>query len=452
MTPASDRSLLSSLLKQALSGDAGNVTDGQLLDWFLAHKEETAFRALLHRHGPMVMGVCRRVLNDAHDAEDAFQATFLVLVRKAASIVPRNLVANWLFGVAYRTAQKARVTRARVSAAKRRMQEKVTVLGKPHPTEDEIWHDLQPVLDQELKRLPDKYRTAIILCDLERKSRKEAARQLGWPEGTLSGRLARARKLLAKRLTQRGITLSVAALGAVLTGRAVPAAVPAALKSNLTQAALLSAGGKAVPAGIVSAKAIAVMEGVMKSMLLNKLKIGALLLVAFGFALTGMGSIAHRVAAAMQQRPQADRAESSKVVRAEPIDDKADLADAEMHIIGVYGPKNDVEKDSKRVNVEVRPTAKPVVLVLTSYFSVDWHIKLADGARIQKVIVSGYNDQEIKDLPAGVPAINQSYFPSDGSRRKAGWFYAYQWNTPQWREVVRRLNEMTGLPVASFQE
>ena len=134
-----------------------------------------------------------------------------------------------------------------------------------------------------------------------------------------------------------------------------------------------------------------------------------------------------------------------------PSNDIAKFADAEMHIVGVEMAKNGLGKDKGRVDVEVRPTAKPVVLVLTSYYSVDWHIKLAEGARIKRAIVSGYFEQEVQGLPADVPIVNRSYFPNDGSRRKEGWFWAHQPNTPQWREVVRRLNDMTGLPVASFQ-
>jgi predicted esterase len=122
-----------------------------------------------------------------------------------------------------------------------------------------------------------------------------------------------------------------------------------------------------------------------------------------------------------------------------------------MHVIGVYSAKNRGEKQKGSVDVEVRRTSKPIVLVLTSYFAVDWRIQLAEGARVKKAIVSGYNEQENEGLPADVPLVNRSYYPVDGSRRKDGWFWASDWNTPQWREMVRRLNEMTGLPVASFQ-
>src|SRR5204862_5292968 len=157
-------------------------TDGQLLDCSIIHREEAALVSLVHRLAPMVWGVCRRLLHDHHDAEDAFQATFLVLLRKATCIVPQEMVGNWLYGVAHQTALKARAT-----AAKRRAREK-QMLDMPEPVapQQEPWPDLQPLLDQELSRLPDPYRVVIVLCELEGKTRKEAARQLGWPEGTVA--------------------------------------------------------------------------------------------------------------------------------------------------------------------------------------------------------------------------------------------------------------------------
>jgi RNA polymerase sigma factor (sigma-70 family) len=450
MRPASGNNLLPSLRRQALSGDGGDVADGQLLELFIVHKEENAFRALLQRHGPMVMGVCRRVLHNSHDAEDAFQAVFLVLARKASTILPREFVANWLYGVAYRTAHKARVTRARAAALKQRLHDRVNAMAEQARTQDEIWHDLQPVLDEELEHLPDRYRLAIVLCDLEGKSRKQAARELNWTPGTLSGRLARARKLLAGRLAQRGVSLSVAALSTVLTRSNASAAVPAALNSNLTRAALVSACGNSIPAGIVSPSVALLLDGVLKSMLLKKLKIGGLCLAVLGVALSTAGLLAHRALATARIAPHAGAAKRFDDIQKAALDERAGLADAEMHVIGIYGPKAKPD-NSKRVDVEVRPTAKPVVLVLSSYYSVDWHIKFSPGARVKKVIVSGYFEQEIKQLPAGVPVRNQSYFPADGSRRKEGWFYAYQWNTFNWREMVRALNDQTGLLVSSFQ-
>ena len=179
--------VIQNLRRSALMSDEGGLTDAQLLDAFILHAEEAAFEALVRRHAPMVWGVCLRVLGHSHDAEDAFQACFLVLVRKADSIWPRAMVGNWLYGVACRTALKAKGV-----AAKRRAREKqVDDMPAKEVHDEKVWSDLKPLLDRELDRLADKYRVPVVLCDLEGKSQREAARQLGWPEGTLMTRLTR---------------------------------------------------------------------------------------------------------------------------------------------------------------------------------------------------------------------------------------------------------------------
>src|SRR5260370_39770902 len=227
-----------------------DLTDGQLLDRYIVHREETAFESLVRRHGPMVLGVCRRILRHHHDVEDAFQATFLVLVRKAASIRPKEMVANWLYGVAHNTALKARAL-----AMKRQMMEKqVSETPEPQVKQRDQNGDLQRLLDQELSALPEKYRILVVLCDLEGKTRKEAAEQLGWPEGTVSGRLARARVMLANRVTRYGLVLSGGSLALVLSGKAASASVPAALMVSTANAATLVAAGQAVFTGVISAQ------------------------------------------------------------------------------------------------------------------------------------------------------------------------------------------------------
>src|SRR5687767_13032638 len=187
--------------------DGADRTDGQLLTDYLGVRDEAALAALVRRHAAMVWGVCRRVLRNHSDAEDAFQATFLVLVRRAASIASRELLANWLYGVAHQTAVKARAT----AAKKARREKQVTAMPEPAATGQDSWNDLLPILDQELSRLPEIYRAAVVLCELEGRTRKEAARQLGVPERTLAARVARGRALLAKRLSRRGVVLSAAA-------------------------------------------------------------------------------------------------------------------------------------------------------------------------------------------------------------------------------------------------
>src|SRR4051812_37181064 len=191
MAPTAVHSVIRSARSAALRHDS----DGALVEAFVRRRDEAAFEALLRRHGPMVLGVCRRILHNEADAQDAFQATFLVLVRKAASIRPRGMVSNWLFGVARNTAVKAKT----MIHQRRTKEKEAGTLQKP-PAADGGWGQVQELLDEELGRLPDKYRVPILLCDLEGKTAKEAARHLGWPQGTVSTRLAQGRRMLAKGL------------------------------------------------------------------------------------------------------------------------------------------------------------------------------------------------------------------------------------------------------------
>jgi RNA polymerase sigma factor (sigma-70 family) len=287
--------------------DGAGQTDGQLLEDYISRREEAAFAALVRRHGPMVWGVCRRVLRNFHGAEDAFQATFLVLVRKAAFIVPREMVPNWLYGVAYQTALKAKATAAKRSARERQ----VIDMPEPELVEQNSSHDLQLLVDQELSRLPDKYRVVILLCDLEGRTRKEAARQLGCPEGTVAGRLARARVMLAKRLAPHGLAVSGGALAAAFSECAASACVPPSVVSCTIKAASLCAAGQAVAAGVISANVAALTEGMLKTMLLTKLKIATavLLVVALIGLIVSVGALTPETGAearAEDQKPSAD--------------------------------------------------------------------------------------------------------------------------------------------------
>src|SRR5579871_948272 len=232
------------LRRAVLAGSKADRTDGQLLEEYLSRRDEAAVAALVRRHGSMVWGVCRRVLLNYHDAEDAFQAAFLVLVRKANSIVPREMVGNWLYGVAHQTALKARAT----AALRKGRERQVANMPEPAATEQDFWHDLEPLLDQELSRLPEKYRVLVVLCDLQGKTRKEAARQLGVPEGTVAGRLARARTMLAMRLARHGLKASGAMLAAVLSRNAASAGVPDAVVCSTIRATNLLAAGPAAAA------------------------------------------------------------------------------------------------------------------------------------------------------------------------------------------------------------
>jgi RNA polymerase sigma-70 factor (ECF subfamily) len=205
-------------------GPTAEPTDGRLLERFAHSRDEAAFSDLVQRHGPLVLGVCRRLLGHEQDAEDAFQATFLVLARKAAILGRRGSVAGYLYTVAYRLAR-----RARAMAARRRFHERQVALMSPAAdAAPEAWSDLRPVLDEELSRLPEKYRLPLLLCDLEEKTYAQAARELGWPVGSMSKRLVRGRDLLRRRLARRGVTLAGGALAAIL-GRDATAAVPGPL-------------------------------------------------------------------------------------------------------------------------------------------------------------------------------------------------------------------------------
>jgi RNA polymerase sigma factor (sigma-70 family) len=266
------------LRRARLLRDGDGLTDGQLLERFVAGRDEVAFEVLVRRHGPLVLGVCRRVLGNVHDADDAFQATFLVLVRKAASLRSTGPLANWLYGVAYRTARKARQLTARRRVKEKPMQD----LPEPRVQPEEVWQGLRPLLDQELQRLPDKYRVPVVLCDLEGKTRKEAARQLGWPEGTLSTRLMRARALLAKRLTRQGFSLSAGALAVVLSQQGSPACVPPPLLASTVQVARVMAAGQTAAAAVIPAEVATLTQGVLKSMFPTRLKLATAFLLAVG--------------------------------------------------------------------------------------------------------------------------------------------------------------------------
>lgn len=258
------------------------ASDGDLLGRFVERRDEIAWDALVRRHGPMVWGVCRRILGHTQDAEDALQTTFIVLVRRAASVNPRSGVANWLHGVARQTAVKARAM-----AVRRRTREgQVPVLpevGVADPTPD----DLRLLLDRELSRLPEKYRAPIVLCDLEGRTFNEAAQELGWPEGTLSGRLSRARKLLADRLTRAGVVLStgvaVLGIGEVASAGGVP---PPLVAATITAGWRVAAGQ--TMSGLTPAVA-ALTQEVLRAMFIPKLKLVTCVLLVGGLMLTGVG-------------------------------------------------------------------------------------------------------------------------------------------------------------------
>ncbi len=224
-------------------GAVGGLTDRQLLDQFsTAHREaaEAAFTTLVERHGPMVLRVCRGVLGDSHDVHDAFQATFLVLVRKSGSLWVRDSLGPWLHGVAFRVA-----TKAKVAAARRKRARAPAPPRSPRAGRGDGRDDLASTLHEEVNRLPPKYREPIVLCYLEGLTHEGAATALGWPVGTVSGRLARARDLLRARLVRRGLAPSAGTLGALLSAKEASATTPVGIGSQVRHVA----GGGAVGRG-----------------------------------------------------------------------------------------------------------------------------------------------------------------------------------------------------------
>jgi RNA polymerase sigma factor (sigma-70 family) len=259
---------------------ARDQTDRQLLQRFAALHDEAAFALLVERHGGLVWGACRRLLRHEQDAEDAFQAAFLVLARKAGTIPWRDDVGNWLYAVALRVARRAQ-TRGR---RRRLLEQEAAAMPAREALDDSSRAELAAVLDEEVSRLPDKYRRPVVLCCLQGKTYTEAARLLGWPEGTVSGRLARARELLQRRLARRGLAVS----GAGLTFSLAPVtgvAAPAALMNQTIKASLAFAAGPGEAAG----PAAALVEGVLRTMSLTRLKTAGLALLALALVGTGIG-------------------------------------------------------------------------------------------------------------------------------------------------------------------
>jgi HlyD family secretion protein len=281
-------------------GATGGLSDGQLLDRFLARTgegAELAFAALVERHGPMVLRVCRGLLRDEHEAQDAFQATFLILACRAGTIRRRESAAGWLLGVARRVASCARS-----ASARRRVHERRAAEMAGHSSESPGWDGVGEVIHEELARLPRPFREAVLVCDLEGLTEGQAAQRLGWPLGTVRSRLARGRDRLRRRLVRRGLAPAVGALGVALAPGTASATPPAALVEATVRAASRLAAGRAA-AGIVSGSVEFLMRKAMKTMLPTGLKLPAALLLAFGGFAAAAG-LAARTGAADPPRDQ----------------------------------------------------------------------------------------------------------------------------------------------------
>lgn len=258
---------------------ASELTDGELLARFVERQDEAAFETLLRRHGPTVLGVCRRLLFDPQEVEDAFQATFLVLIRRAGDLGRRELVGNWLYGVAYRTAVRARAQAMRRHQRHTPMDD-VAGREEPCPLHRE---EMGSLIDQEVHRLPDKYRVPFVLCAIEGRTNEQAAEELGLPKGTIATRLARARARLRARLERRGVALT--ALLTLLLGDSLRAAVPHPLAAATTASALAAATGKTLT--VIAAVPAALAGAVLRELFLVKVRAVATAVIALGVALSG---------------------------------------------------------------------------------------------------------------------------------------------------------------------
>jgi RNA polymerase sigma factor (sigma-70 family) len=269
---------LRTLIRRLVSAQGRSVPDQHMLERFIAHRDEAAFTALVQRHGAMVLGVARDVLRHLQDAEDIFQATFLVLARQAGAVRKQGSVGSFLHGVAYRLALKARAA----AATRRRHESRLPPRAPGESLDNLTWQELSAILHQELERLPDKYRAPLVLCYLEGMTQDQAAEHLGLPKGTLKGRLERARLLLRGRLVRLGLAPAVVLL--VDACRPVGAAPAAPVASTLAKSAVAFAAGR--PAG-VSAQVAQLTKGALKAMLVSKIRSAAVLL---GISLLAAGS------------------------------------------------------------------------------------------------------------------------------------------------------------------
>lgn len=298
MSSAQLRSVIGQFRRLLSRDGSSSLTDGQLLAEFVNCRDEASFEVLVWRHGVMVLNVCQRVLRDSHLAEDAFQAVFLIFARKASSVREHESVGGWLARVAYRTALRLKARSAREPSG----EEDLSELPERSSADDLVWRDLRPVLDEEIDRLPEKFRVPFVLCYLQGHTNEEAAQQLGCPKGTVLSRLARGRERLRSRLLQRGVTLSAGWLAASLGPGASAAQAPAMLVGTTVKAAISFAAGQ--PAvGLVSAAAAALTEGVLHTMYLTKLKLLAAA-VALACLVPGTGLVVHNALAERPRKPE----------------------------------------------------------------------------------------------------------------------------------------------------
>jgi RNA polymerase sigma factor (sigma-70 family) len=405
----------------------GDRSDGQLLDLFVNKSDQDAFAAVVRRHGPMVLAVCRRILRNPADADDAFQAAFLVLARKANTLATRELLANWLYGVAFNTARKLRQSNLRRTVREKPLPETLEPAVSAQDSQDE----LIAILDEELSRLPERYRLPIVLCELQGVTRKEAAKLLDCPEGTVAGRLARARELLAHRLTRRGVALPASLLATVLTERITPAA------------SLVSEVMRAVTTGQVASHISDVTERVLNAMFFKKLKFAMVVVLLCGLVFAGVAGVALLTANAQPgldpQPKRADDKSAPPKLPADPLAKKSDDKVAPTKLATEVNTSTKVLTHIPLKNVEAQDAATKISQLFPKSVTVA-------AVRDENAIITYASEADTKEILTALKAMKAEVGESTSPQVKK---YTLNFDRVSWYDVLDWYSKETGLVNAS---
>jgi RNA polymerase sigma factor (sigma-70 family) len=386
--------------------------DEQLLERYAQARDEAAFTTLVCRHAALVLGVCRRVLQDAHAAEDAFQATFLLLAQKAGALRRPALLGPWLYGVATRTALKARARAAR----QRHVESRVAAPPATSPADYLVWADLRSALDAGIAHLPERYRTPFVLHHINGATVAEVAQRLGCPCGTVAARLARAKERLRARLTRRGLAPSASALAAVLAERTTQAAVPESLVATTIRSAVGGAT-KCLSAGAGATVAKAVGQGSANIMLMTKLGLAATVVLAVGAALCGV-SLGHDDRAAERLRDDPAAKKEPPPRRMPPVDDDR------------LAPAADVP-DAAQLIAYLNDNAKRMPVLQCDKVSLDVRIGEQAMGLEGKLVIQRPHDVRVKFDLLGKPGLDV------GSNEQSWWYWSDRVEPPALVSVKR---------------